>query len=320
MSAPSRYAAALGLVHWRYNRRREAHAPRVTIAALRRTGLILLISALSAAATPTIAQPTIADAPPAPVLLSRQLAARAHVAAGDVVTFATDQAGASGRPFRVVGIYEPTPDPMRFTVQRLEARLHLPDLVTLVADRGDVGSADTVDAINVRLVNSAEADRFADEVHARMPGLDVRSTSRPPESDPFLVLDRFHLAISLVTIAGSTAFLLALMIIRAEERRETIGAMRLLGISRRSLLAEVAIEGLLIAVAGAAFGALVAFGAQSLVNRVFQTRYDTTLVFLRVTRSIALRSFAIAVPLGVAAGIGASWTLLRRDILSLVGR
>jgi len=49
-------------------------------------------------------------------------------------------------------------------------------------------------------------------------------------------------------------------------------------------------------------------------------RYDTTLVFLRVTRSIALRSFALAVPLGVAAGIAASWTLLRRDILSLVGR
>lgn len=236
------------------------------------------------------------------------------------MTLATDPTGQSGRPFRVVGIYEPTPDPMRFTVERLEARLHLPDLVTLVADAGDAGSTDAVDAINVRLVNPADAARFADELRAQMPGLDVRSTSRPPEGDPFLVLDRFHLAISLVTVAGSTAFLLALMIIRAEERRETVGALRLLGISRRSLLLEVAIEGLLIASAGAVFGALMAYGAEHLVNRVFQTRYDTTLVFVRVTRSIALRSFAIAVPLGVAAGIGASWTLLRRDILTLVGR
>ncbi len=282
--------------------------------------LVLIISAFGAAATPTRAQPLDAQASPAPVLVSRQLAARARVAVGDVVTLATDPSGRSGRSFRVVGIYEPTPDPMRFTAQRLEARLHLPDLLDLTADPNDAGSTDTVDAINVRLVNPGESERFGDELRARMPGLDVGSTSRPRENDPFPVLDRFHLAISLVTVAGSTAFLLALMIIRAEERRETVGAMRLLGISRRSLLLEVAIEGLLIAAAGAVFGALIAFGAESLVNRIFQSRYDTTLVFIRVTRSIALRSFMLAVPLGVVAGIAASWTLLRRDILSLVGR
>ena len=254
------------------------------------------------------------------MLLSRQLAARAHVAVGDVVTLATDPAGATGRSFRVVGIYEPTPDPMRFTAQRLEARLHLPDLIDLTADPGDAGSADRVDSINVRLVDRMESDRFTAELRTRMPGLDAGSTSRPRDNDPFQVLDRFHLAISLVTVAGSTAFLLALMIIRAEERRDTIGAMRLLGISRRTLLIEVAIEGLLVAAVGALFGALLAYGSESLVNRIFQSRYDTTLVFVRVTRSVALRSFLLAVPLGVAAGIAASWTLLRRTILSLVGR
>jgi len=274
------------------------------------------------AVTPAFAQPAHTDAAP-PVLLSRQLAARAHVTIGDEVRLATDAAGTTGRMFRVVGIYEPTPDPMRFTAQRLETRLHLTDLADLASleeTPGDVSPGDTIDAINIRLINPADARAFADDVRTRMPGLEVRSTSRPPEGDPFVVLDRFHLAISLVTVAGSTAFLLALMIIRAEERRETVGAMRLLGISRRSLLMEVAIEGLLIAAAGAMFGALLAFAAESFVNRIFQSRYDTTLVFLRVTRSIVLRSFALAVPLGVAAGIAASWTLLRRDILSLVGR
>jgi ABC-type lipoprotein release transport system permease subunit len=289
----------------------------VTTAALRRAVLVLLVCVLGLAASPS-AQPTTTDA--APVLLSRQLATRIHAAVGDVVTIATDAEGSGGRAFRVAGIYEPTPDPMRFTAQRLEARLHLPDLVALTADPNDGASADTVDAINIRLVNPADGERFTADLRAHMPGLDVRSTSRAPEGDPFQVLDRFHLAISLVTVTGSTAFLLALMIIRAEERRETVGAMRLLGISRRTLLLEVAIEGLVIAAAGAAFGALIAFGAERIVNSVFQARYDTTLVFLRVTKSIAFRSFAIAVPLGVAAGIGASWTLLRRNILSLVGR
>ena len=260
------------------------------------------------------------EPPPAAILVSRQLADRAHVAVGDVVTLAVDAAGASRRTFRVAGIYEPTPDPMRFTAERLEARMHLPDLIDVTVDPADPASSDSVDAVNIKLVNPADAPRFASDASARMPGLDVRSTSRPAEGDPFAALDRFHLAISLVTVAGSTAFLLALMVIRAEERRDTLGAMRLLGISRRTLLAEVAVEGLLIAAAGAVFGTLLALGAEGIVNRVFQARYDTTLVFIRVTKSIALRAIAIAVPLGVAAGIGASWTLLRRDILSLVGR
>jgi putative ABC transport system permease protein len=238
----------------------------------------------------------------------------------DVVTLAVDRAGTSGRSFRVVGIYEPTPDPMRFTAERLEARMHLPDVIDLTADPGDPNTRDSVDAINVRLASPAAADQFTEDVAARMPGLDIRTTTRPPEGDPFGALDRFHLAISLVTVAGSTAFLLALMVIRAEERRGVIGAMRLIGISRRTLLVEVAVEGLLIAAAGAVCGTLLALGAERIVNRVFQARFDTTLVFIRITRAIALRALAIAVPLGVVAGIGASWTLLRRDILSLVGR
>jgi putative ABC transport system permease protein len=134
------------------------------------------------------------------------------------------------------------------------------------------------------------------------------------------VLDRFHVAISVVTVLGATAFLLALMVIRAEERRDTIGLLRLVGISRRSLLMAVLVEGLLLAVIGAMFGVVVAFAGQGIVNGIFQARYDTALVFVRVTPSIALRSIAFAVPLGVLAGVGASWTVLRRDIMSLVRR
>jgi len=288
--------------------------PRDKIEEVAKT-LILTLLVISAAAV------AAADTPaPTPVLLSRQLSERAHVAVGDVVTLAADAHGSSGRTVRVVGIYEPTPDPMRFTAERLEARMHLGDLIELTAGSEDPTAGDSVDAINVRLTNPDGADGFVKDVAARMPGLAVRPTSRPPEGDPFGALDRFHLAISIVTMAGSTAFLLALMVIRAEERRATIGAMRLLGISRKTLLAQVAVEGLLIAALGAVFGILLAIGAEGMVNRVFQARYDTTLVFLRVTRSIALRAIAVAVPLGVVAGIGASWALLRRDILSLVGR
>ena len=123
-----------------------------------------------------------------------------------------------------------------------------------------------------------------------------------------------------MTVLGSTAFLLALMVMRAEERRETVGIVRLIGVSQRSILLEVLVEGLLIATSGAVFGILVAVAAQGAINRFFQWRYDTALVFVRVTMSIALRSIALSVPLGIVAGLVGSWTLLRRDLPALLRR
>jgi putative ABC transport system permease protein len=254
------------------------------------------------------------------VLITRQLAARARLGVGDVVTFATRPDGPRAATFRVAGIYEPTPDPMRFTAARLEVRMHLPELERLIGRPDDPPGQDTVTAINVRLVNPADAERFREDVRARVPGLTAAPTARAPDNDPFAVLDRFHVAISVVTVIGGTAFLLALMIIRAEERREIIGLLRLIGISRRSLLAAVLVEGLFIAAIGAAFGIVIALAGQGIVNRIFQARYDTTLVFVRVTRPIALQSIGLAVPLGVLAGLAASWTVLRRDVLSLFRR
>jgi|SRR5436190_3349843 len=261
------------------------------------------------------------DEPQLPdVLVTRQLAARAHLQVGEVVTFATDPEGSRPARFRIAGIYEPTPDPMRFTAARLEARIHLPDLIALTADAHDPAAAESVDAINVRLVSPADRPAFRSDLRARAPGLAALPTARAPDRDPFAVLDRFHVAISIVTVLGGTAFLLALMIIRAEERREMIGLLRLVGISRRSLLAAVLLEGFFIAVVGAMLGIVIALGGEQIVNRIFQRRYDTALVFVRVTPTVALRSVAVAVPLGIAAGFVASWSVLRRGILSLIHR
>jgi ABC-type lipoprotein release transport system permease subunit len=259
-------------------------------------------------------------ADPPDILLSRQLAARAHLRVGDIVTVAADPQGTRRSQFRVAGVYEPTPDPMRFTAPRIEGRMHLPDLIQLTSDAANPESEESLTGINVRLAPGADARAFATDVTARAPGVVVRPTRVSRQEDPFAVLERFHVAISAVTMVGGTAFLLALMVIRAEERRETIGILRLVGISRRTLMLSVAVEGVLIAALGAAFGVLLAFATEGLVNRIFQARYDTALVFVRVTPWIAARAIMIAAPLGVVAGLAASWTLLRRSILSIVGR
>ena len=262
----------------------------------------------------------MSPAPLPEVLLSRQLVADNNLHVGDEVTLAADPRGSRATTFRVAGVYEPTPDPKRFTSKRLEARLHLPDLIALTADPGDPLGDESVDAFNLALVDPKDADAVTLLIAARVPGMFVGSTTSTDGDGPFAVLDRFHWAIAIVTVTGSTAFLLALMIMRAEERREIIGILRLIGVPPRSILVEVLLEGLLIATAGAVFGVVVAKTAEGLVNRYFQWRYDTPLLFVRVTASIAWKAVAFSVPLGVVAGLAASWTLLRRDVVSLIRR
>jgi ABC-type lipoprotein release transport system permease subunit len=262
-----------------------------------------------------------ASSEPPSVLLSRQLAEAGGFASGDTIRLATEPAGDNARLYRIVGIYEPAPDPLRLGTPRLEVRLHLPDLLELTADPADPLARESVEAIHVALADPEDAAAFSRDLANRLPGLLARPTAADADAvGPFIVLERFHLAIALVTVLGSTAFLLALMVLRADERRETIGILRLLGVRRWRILLEVLLEGLAVAVAGALFGVLFAWATEGLFNAFFQWRYDTPLVFVRVTPSIAGRAVALAVPLGALAGVVASWRLLRVEIGTLVRR
>lgn len=278
---------------------------------------LVLLVVLTAA--PLASAPPVEPEAPS-VLISRQLLRDAHLAVGDLILLSADPEGAHAGRFRIAGVYEPTPDPLKYNVERLEARLHLPDLIRLTANPADPQSPESVTAVNIKLANPADADSFAADVARRSVGLVARPTARAREGDAFSVLERFHLAIAAVTIVGSTAFLLALMVIRAEERRDMVGMLRLIGISRRSIIFEILVEGIVVAIAGAIFGVLLATAAQYGINRFFQARYDTTLVFVRVTASIVARCLAIALPVGVVTGAAAAWTLLRRAPASLIRR
>jgi ABC-type lipoprotein release transport system permease subunit len=280
----------------------------------------VICALLAAAAVLAIASVTGRAADQSPgILVSRQLLESRQLRVGQLVRLAPDASGAGARTFRIDGVYEPTPDPMRFAQPRLEARLHLPDLLALTAEP-DSG-ADSVNAINVKLADPADAMAFANDVMARLPGLNARPTRAPDErTQSFVVIERFHLAIAIVTVIGSAVFLLALMVMLVDERRGTVGILRLIGFTRRRILLQVFAEGALIALAGAAFGILFALASQKIFNRFFQWRYDTALVFLRITPHVVIQSLVLAVPLGVAASLIASWTLLRRPLLALIRR
>jgi putative ABC transport system permease protein len=255
------------------------------------------------------------------VLVSRPLRESARLSIGDLVSLSTDPTGAHARQFRIAGEYEPVPDPMRLGAVRHELRLHLPDLLAMTADPADPLAAESVDAINVSLAEPAASASLARDLAAVAPGLVVRSTAGDDErAAPFIVLERFHLAIAIVTVIASSIFLLALMLMLVDERRETIAILRLIGFRRRRLLLQVLAEGAVIAAAGAVFGIALSVAFEGGVNRFFQWRYDTALVFVRVTPRIALRSVVVSVPLGVLAAIASSWTFLRREVFSLTRR
>jgi len=267
--------------------------------------------------------PSPAPPPPEPpaVLVSRQLLASEHLALGDVITLSGDPKGSRAREFRIAGVYEPVPDPARLGMVPLEARLHLPDLLALTADPADPVSSESVRSISVKLASPGDTSAFTRELTARVPGLLIRETAAPDDADvTFVVLDRFHLAISLVTVIASSIFLLALMVMLVDERRDTVAILRLIGLRRRRIFIQVLAEGLVIALAGALFGVLLAVMLEGGFNRFFQWRYDTALVFVRVTPAIAARAVSVAVPLGILASVAASWSLLRRGAMALARR
>jgi len=255
------------------------------------------------------------------ILISRQLAETERLRIGDVVRLSPTADGTGVQQFRIGGIYEPTPDPARLGAVIREVQLHLPDLLNLTRESGTPAGSEYVQRINVALVNPEDASRFSRDVQARMPGVQAQPAAGAAESTgPFIVLRRFHLAIAIVTILASTVFLLALTIMLVDERRTAVGVLRLIGFPSHRIIFQLFLEGVLIASVGSLFGLLLSLVSEGLINRFFQWRYDTALVFVHVTPQVAATCVAIAVPLGVSATVVASWALLRRNGLRLARR
>lgn len=254
------------------------------------------------------------------VLVSRQLAEARQLAAGSVIRLSPDAAGTTARPFRVVGIYEPTPDPMELSDSKFKVRLHLPDMARLTSP-DDLLAAETVDQVNLALRVPGQASALATQLAAETPGVVARPVRAALTGvSTFVVIERFHLAIALVTVIASALFLLALSVMLVDERRDTVGVLRLLGLTSRRVLAQIVLEAVVVAAGGSLFGIALAVASQAAINAYFQWHYNTALVFVRVTPGVVALCLAIAIPLGVVASTAASWSLLRKQLMQLARR
>lgn len=252
---------------------------------------------------------------PLPILLERRLARRTGLGAGDGVAVRAGPEQASC-PARVSGVFEPGPDPARLARERPRVLLHLPDLARLT------GRESTVDRFSIRLNDRADPHDVRADLASLLPGARVLRTEEVAarSSTTFQVVRRFHRAIAGITLVAGAVFLACIMILKVEERRPQVAALRLAGVSRRTLLGWVVGEAALIAVLGGGLGIGIGGLASLAINKYYRAAFDTTLTFSLVTSETILLTLGLALVLGLAAGGAAAARLFSLDPLEEVGR
>ncbi len=249
------------------------------------------------------------------IAIDERLAADAGLVVGDIVELAPTPR-AAGERVRIDAIVRRGADPSEIARADYRIRMHLDHLQTLV------GYGDRVDRFAVRTSGPETTGRAIDAINDAAFGFRAHASRdiAVRTSTTFRVVSRFHDAIGVITIVASAIFLLCILLLKVDERRRDVAALRLMGISRRSVVRSVVLEAAVVALLGSLLGALVGWGASAIVNAHYQEVYRTPLVFSLVTPEIVLFAVSLSVLLGLLAGWLAALRLVRTPPLALFGR
>ena len=279
-----------------------------------RLHILALLSAIIATAPHALpAQST--HQPDRSIAIDSRLADDAGLRVGDVVVIAAEP-GALGDTVHIGAITRPGADPSEVARREYRVRLHLDHLQALTA----IG--DRVHRFAVATRGSAAEERAVSAIDAAAFGFRAhRSRDVAVEtSATFAVVSRFHRAIGVITITASAIFLLCILLLKVDERRRDVAALRLMGISRATVVKSVVIEAAAVAVLGSIVGAALGLLAALFVNVHYQGVYRTPLRFAVVTPQVLTFALALSLVLGAAAGALAALRLARTHPLVLLGR
>ncbi len=234
---------------------------------------------------------------------------------GDMVRLSA-MPGVPGDSVRIDAIVERRADPSEVARPELRVRLHLDHLQQLLA------LDDRVDRFAVGLQPGASSDSAVVRINHVAFGFRAhRSTDvAVGSSRTFRVVERFHRAIGIITVVASAVFLLCLLLLTVEERRRDIAALRLMGVSRTTVVRAVVFEAAIVSLIGSVMGAMVGWICSVLVNAHYQEVYRTPLRFALLTPQIFAFATGLSLVLGIAAGALAAWRLVRTPPLTLLGR
>ena len=271
-----------------------------------RTVLLLLVLALRAVPAQDSARSIAIDS---------RLASDAGLRVGDRVVLAAAP-GEPGDTAVVAGIVQRRADPAEIARGEYRVRMHLGHLQQLI------GYGDRVDRFAVATRSPAATTEALAQINAAAFGFRAhRSADIAVEtSKTFAVVSRFHRAIGVITIVASAIFLLCIMLLKVDERRRDVAALRLMGISAPTIVKSVVLEASAIAMLGSLVGVGVGVTASWIVNRHYQLVYRTPLRFSMVTADIVLLAVTLSLVLGIVAGWLAARRLARTPPLALFGR
>jgi ABC-type transport system, involved in lipoprotein release, permease component len=266
--------------------------------------------------TPLFVALLLLQGSPRTIAIDERLAADAHIAIGDRLLVSAIPGWPTGDTVVVSAIVKRGTDPSEVARSEYRIRMHLDELQALAA------YGDRVDRFAVATRGDAATNKALDEINSAAFGFEAhRSRDIAVEtSKTFQVVSRFHKAIGVITIVASAIFLLCIMLLKVEERRRDVAALRLMGISRRTVMMGVVIEAALLALVGSALGVGVGWIGSRFINWYYQGVYRTPLYFSMVTPSIVTFAVGLSLVLGVGAGILASLRLVRTPPLVLFGR
>lgn len=249
------------------------------------------------------------------IAIDERLAADAGLRVGERV-IVSGAPGAAGDTVLIGAITGRRADPSEIARDEYRVRLHLDHLQTLI------GYGDRVDRFAIATRGDTATDRALAAINDVAFGFRAhRSRDVAVEtSQTFRVVSRFHRAIGIITIMASAIFLLCILLLKVDERRRDVAALRLLGISRRTVLGGVVLEAAFIAFLGSLAGTVIGALASAGVNVYYQAHYRTPLRFSIVTPDILAMAAALSIALGIAAGTLAALRLVRARPLALLGR
>ncbi|GAC1648672.1 MAG: hypothetical protein NVS4B3_04620 [Gemmatimonadaceae bacterium] len=249
------------------------------------------------------------------IAIDRRLGDDARIHIGDRVVIVASP-GQPGDTVTVSAVVERRADPSEVARSEYRVRLHLDQLQSLIgyADRVDRFAIETrADSSVSGLITAVNAVAFGFRAY-RSRDIAVRT------SKTFLVVSRFHRAIGVITIVASGIFLLCILLLKVDERRRDVAALRLIGISRASVVKGVVLEAALVSVLGSGMGVGIGWIVSRLLNVHYQAVYRTPLVFSLVSPEIVVFATVLSLVLGIGAGFAAATRLVRTSPLVLFGR
>ncbi len=236
-------------------------------------------------------------------MISLTLARKLGVGVGDEITVGNSPEMNHSMKLRVYGIFTVSFE----SKDTKQVILHLSEFQYFLGMRGD-----PVNIMYVDLYNPSDASEVKEWIEENYP---LSATSREEfvsQINRFLdMFEGFSMMISATTVLVGMIFISTIMNIAIRERRREIAAMRAIGISGRTIVKEIFLEGIAITliafIIGVVFGILIAVGLDVIFSGTGNLPKDFHLT--KISVEMLLEVFLISMGIGILSSIApARWS------------